>query len=183
MQIDLKKLFNQGDGSNEKLHQTLLKALANAHIKEFDYLKFRQSVSSMMDMDMDKVTSVKSAFATASTMGLTKDQLLKTAYHYQTALNKEKEKFAGALKNRIANDIDGKRIEAQKFVKEIESHKRKIEQMQKEIAAYQKKVDSVETNVAAATKKIEATRDGFKVTFDNLYEQLETDIQSIEELL
>jgi len=183
MQIDLKKLFPQGEDTNDKLYKTLLKALADAHIKEFDYLKFKQSVESMMEMQMDKSTSVKSAFATASTMGLTKDKLLKTAYHYQTALNKEKEKFAVALKNRIAKDIDGRRLQTKQYAKEIESHKKKIQQLQKEIEIYQNKVDSVEADVTAAQSKIEATRDSFKSTFDSLYEQLEQDIDSIETLL
>jgi len=183
MQIDLKKLFSRKEDSNEKLFQTLLKAIANAHIKEFDYLKFRQSVRSMMGMNMDENTSIKSAFATASTMGLTKDKLLKTAYHYQTALTKEKEKFATALKNRIARDVDGRRLEAKKFATEIESHKRKIEQLNKEIEVYQKKVNNVEADVSTAMSKIEATRESFKSTFDDLYEQLEVDIKNIETML
>lgn len=183
MQIDLKKLFRKGEESSDKLFQTLLKAIANAHIKEFDYLKFRQSVQSMMAMDMDESTSIKSAFATASTMGLTKDKLLKTAYHYQTALNKEKEKFAVALKNRIAKDVDGRRLDAQKYAQEIESHKAKIEKLQKEIELYQGKVDSVEADVNKALSKIEATRDSFKGTFDGLYSQLEEDIENIETYL
>jgi len=181
MQIDLKKLFPQAEEANDKLYRTLLKAIGDSHIKEFDYLKFKQSVTNMLEMQMDEGTSIKSAFATASTMGLTKDKLLKTAFHYQTALTKEKEKFAVALKNRIAKDIDGRRLDAKKFSKEIKSHEEKIAKLQKEIELYQKKVDSVEADVQKATEKINATRESFKVTFDSLYEQLEKDVNNIEE--
>ncbi len=183
MQIDLKELFNKGTDSNDRLYQTLLKSIAQAHIKEFDYLKFKQSVKTMLSMDMEEEKSIRSAFATASTMGLTKDKLLKTAYHYQTALNKEKQKFATALKNRIAKDVDGRRLEAQKFSKEIESHKVKIQKLEKEIVLYQEKVDSVESDVNSAMSKIKATRDSFKLTFDDLYGQLEHDINNIDSLL
>jgi len=181
--IDLKELFPHGEAASEKLYKTLLKAIADAHIKEFDYLKFKQSVSNMIEMGMDEATSIKSAFTTASTMGLTKDKLLKTAFHYQSSLTKEKEKFAQALKNKIAKDIDGKRVEAKKFVDEIASHKSKIAQLEKEIGIYQKKVDSVESVVAKAKEKIDATRDSFKTTFDDLYSQIENDVERIEENL
>lgn len=183
MKIDLKELFDKSNGINEKLHQTLLKALAKAHIKDFDYLKFRQSVINMKNMGMDEETSIKSAFVTAGTMGLTKDKLLKTAYHYQTALNKEKEKFALALKNKIAKDIDGRRVGAKKYAQEIENHKKTIEKLKLEIELYQKEINKVEENVAIAKEKIEATRDSFKTTFDELYGQLESDVRNIETLL
>lgn len=183
MKIDLKQLFTPTIDGNDRLYKTLLKALADAHIKEFDYLKFRQSVKSMMDMGMDIETSIKSAFATGSTMGLTKDKLLKTAYHYQTALNKEKEKFAVALKNKIAKDVDGRRLGAKKYATQIESHKAKIAKLQKEIEVYQKQIDTVESDVSKSMEKINATRESFKTTFDGLYVQLEEDINNIETLL
>ena len=67
MAIDLKKLF-LGD-EQDKFSVALVKALKSSAQPGFDYLKFKQSVKTMADMNMDTETSFKSAFATASTHG------------------------------------------------------------------------------------------------------------------
>lgn len=184
MKIDLKKLFaSRKEDADARMHATLIKAIKENARDDFDYLKFKQSVLTMKDMNMDEETSVKSAFATASVMGLTKEKLLKSAQRYKVVLDKEKEEFAKALKNQIAHNVDGKRVEAERLIKEIEHHKRKIEQLQKEIEAYQNKIDSVEDVVAEAKSKIEGTRDRFKSTYDDLYEQIEDDMITFDKYL
>jgi len=180
MVIDLNSLFGKIE-ENSKSAKKLLKALKENFQEDFDYLKFKKSVNSMMEMGMDKTTATKSAFATASTMGLTKNKLVKSIVHYQTVLNKEREQFAVALKNQIATNIDGKRVEAQKLVKEIEANKSKIAKLQEQIKAYQAKIDSVEEVVEKNRQKIESTRDSFKNAFDYYYDQIEIDLQNIND--
>lgn len=184
MKIDLKQLFNSENAElNSKMYATLLKAIRENAQADFDYLKFKQSVESMKNLDMDTETSIKSAYATASVMGLTKKNLLKSAEKYKIVLDKEKEEFAKALKNQIANNIDGKRVEAQRLVKEIELNKQKIQKLQEQIGLYQEKIDSVEDIVQEAKNKIESTRDRFKTTFDDLYRQIDDDIINFDKYL
>ena len=132
MTINLKDLFAVTSEMNEKVLLKLLTAIKDGQQKDFDYLKFKQSYKSLCQMGMDESTAAKSAFLTASTMGLTKDKLLNTVQHYKNLLNKEKEQFAVALKNQIANNIDAKALEINRLQERTEENKRKIQQLMDE---------------------------------------------------
>ena len=134
-------------------------------------------------MGMDRETALKSAYATASVMGITKNKLVSSAKRYRSTLDKEKEQFAVALKNKIAKNVDGKKVEAERLKKEVLSHKEKIIKLQKEIELFQTKIGQVDDVVEAAQKKIEATRNDFKSTFDAIYSQIEEDIIKMDSSL
>jgi hypothetical protein len=101
MKVDLKKLFASEDITNSKMQTALISALGKNATEEFDYLKFKVSVKKMLEMGMDRETSVKSAFATASVMGFTKNKLVSSAKKYKGTLDKERDQFAIALKIRL----------------------------------------------------------------------------------
>jgi len=183
MTVDLKKLFASEDITNSKMQTALIAALSKNSSEEFDYLKFKVSVRKMLEMGMDKDTALKSAFATASVMGVTKNKLVVSAKKYKGALDKEREQFAKALKNKIAKNVDGKKVEAERLKKEIVSHKEKIAKLLKEIEMFETKISQVDDVVAAAQEKIEATRSDFKSTFDAIYSQIEEDIINLGSLL
>ena len=76
MQSKLKSIFGNHHGLDERSINVLTKALENANLPGFDYLEFKQSLAALTQMNMDEAMAIKSAFATASTMGLTKEKLL-----------------------------------------------------------------------------------------------------------
>lgn len=184
MEINLKQLFKpENTPVNQKIYTHLLKAIAEVSSNQFDYVKFRQSVKSMMDLNMDEETAVKSAFTTASVMGITKADILTSAERYKTKLNKEREEFALSLKNQIAHKIDGKRVESQKAAERIEANLRKIENLKKENELLQGKIDDMEEVIKKNQEKIESTRDDFKNSFDILYDEINNDIILIDKHL
>jgi chromosome segregation ATPase len=183
MTVDLKKLFASEDITNSKMQTALISALSKNSGEDFDYLKFKVSVKKMLDMGMDKETALKSAFATASVMGVTKSNLIISAKKYKASLDKEREQFAIALKNKIAKNVDGKKVEAERLKKEIISHKEKIAKLLKEIDLFENKIGQVDNVVAEAQEKIESTRNDFKSTFDAIYSQIEEDIINIDSAL
>ena len=126
-------------------------------------------------MGMDESTAAKSAFLTASTMGLTKDKLLNTVQHYKNLLNKEKEQFAVALKNQIANNIDAKSLEINRLQERTEENKRKIQQLMDEQIIIESEIAKLRESAELSKSKIEDTRDQFKNTFDILYAEIEED--------
>ena len=179
MTVDLKKLFASEDITNTKMQTALIAAISKNASEEFDYLKFKVSVKKMLEMGMDKDTALKSAFATASVMGVTKTKLVTSAKKYKGTLDKEREQFAIALKNKIAKNVDGKKVEAERLKKEIISHKEKIAKLLNEIELFEEKIGQVDDVVADAKEKIESTRNDFKSTFDAIYSQIEEDIINI----
>jgi len=180
MTVDLQDIFPSVKGMDEKSIFALLRALKNnfdPHI--FDYFKFKQSVTALQQLDMDQGTSYKSAFATASTMGLTKDKLLNSASGYINVLEQEMESFATALLDRKREKIDGRKAEVSSLHKKIEDHKAKILELQREIEIFQGRIDSVDQDVEAATLKIEGTKTNFLSVYNTLVESIKADIETI----
>ncbi len=175
MTINLKDLFAVTSEMNEKVLLKLLTAIKDGQQKDFDYLKFKQSYKSLCQMGMDESTAAKSAFLTASTMGLTKDKLLNTVQHYKNLLNKEKEQFAVALKNQIANNIDAKALEINRLQEKTEENKRKIQQLMDKQIIIESEIAKLRESAELSKSKIEDTRDQFKNTFDILYAEIEED--------
>lgn len=175
MTINLKDLFGNAEGSNDKVLLKLLTAIKEGQQKDFDYLKFKQSYKSLCEMGMDESTASKSAFLTASTMGLTKDKLMLTVQHYKNILNREKEQFAVALKNQISNNIDAKSMEIKRLNEKSEENLRKIIQLQKEMTLIETEIENLRLSAETSRIKIEETRDQFKSTFDTLYNEIEED--------
>ncbi len=183
MNIDLNKIFNTNSDLDKKFVDALLRAVKNNALKEFDYLKFMHSVKSMQDLQMDTDTSFKSAYATAQTMGLTKDKLLKTANHYKSVLNKEREHFADALKNQRSEKVAGKLAEVEKLKNKMVEYEAKIKQMKKEMAMYQKKIEGADAVIEKEKAKIETIKNNFVISYDHFEKVLEEDIKSINNLL
>ncbi|MFZ1457204.1 MAG: hypothetical protein WAT46_14260 [Saprospiraceae bacterium] len=175
MTINLKELFVVSDQMNDKVLMKLLTAIKDGQQKDFDYLKFKQSYKSLCAMGMDEATASKSAYLTASTMGLTKEKLLLTVQHYKNILNKEKEQFAVALKNQISNNIDAKTLDIKRLQDKIEENQRKIEQLHKEQVIIGQEIENIKQSLDVSQSKIEDTRNQFKNTFDILYTEIEED--------
>lgn len=183
MTIDLKKLFETDSNLDKKFVDALLKAIKNNALKEFDYLKYKQSLKSMSEMGMDETTSFKSAFATASTMGLTKTKLVKSAKHYRFVLSKEREHFAEALGNQMDKRVAKKKEEAIKLKDKIKDYERKIAQMKKEMDAFVTKIENVDGEIQLAKEKIETTKQNFTDTYDSFVDIIDNDINLINSYL
>ncbi|MCB0678879.1 MAG: hypothetical protein KDC30_19420, partial [Saprospiraceae bacterium] len=126
MQKDLQSIFGQVTGLDDKSIQFLTQALSKNNLPGFDYLEFKQSLSALAALNMDEVTAFKSAFATAATVGLTKDKLLKTARHYKNVLDQEKKQFDEALQKQMNQRVASKRSEVEKLKQQIVDYQAKI---------------------------------------------------------
>ncbi|HNG89366.1 MAG TPA: hypothetical protein PK858_04155, partial [Saprospiraceae bacterium] len=87
--ITTQSLF-AADGLDERSLDFLTKALEKNNLPGFDYFEFKRAVATLLEMKIDEDTAFKSAFATAATVGLTKEKLLDTAGYYRNLLDKEK---------------------------------------------------------------------------------------------
>ena len=124
--------------------------------------------------------AVKSAFATASTLGLTKDSLLSSAKKYVYALENERETFAQAVLSQKSNQIDGRKAEVDQLIQKIKDHKRKILELEREIEIFQSRIDNVDSDVELARQKIELTKEKFLKVYDNLESNIKKDIERIQ---
>ncbi len=183
MQKKLKNLFGDSHGLDEKSVDFLTNALNKSNLPGFDYLEFKQSLAALMEMDMEESIAIKSAFATAATVGLTKEKLLKTANHYKKILNDEKSQFDAALQKQMKQRVESKLAEVEKLKKQIEEYRAKIKQLEEKIAASQSTVDNADEIIQADKEKIVSTRDNFEHTLQSIVNQIDRDIENIDKFL
>jgi chromosome segregation ATPase len=183
MQKDLKSLFGDVTGLDEKSVEFLSKALVKSNLPGFDYLEYKQSLSALATMEMDEQTAIKSAYTTASTVGLTKDKLLKSAEHYLTVLRHEKEQFDQALEKQMKTRVESKRNEVETMKQQIQEYRKKIAELEAQIEKKQSTIDHADENIQKAKDKIIQTKDNFEHTFQSIQNQIQKDIEDIQQYL
>jgi len=183
MQKDLKSLFGATHGLDEKSLNFLVKALEKNNLPGFDYIEFKQSLDALQAMDMPEETCFKSAFATAATVGLTKDKLLKTAEHYKSILNQEKVQFEAAMRKQIEQRVSGKMSEVEKLKKQVEDYRKKIAELEQKIARSQDTIDNADAHIQAAKEHIIGTKESFETTHQSVMNQIDVDIDNIQRYL
>jgi chromosome segregation ATPase len=183
MQKDLKSIFGNVTGLDQKSVEFLTRAMTKKNLPGFDYLEFKQSLVALVAMDMDEKTAFKSAFATASTVGLTKEKLLKTAHHYQSVLDLEKKQFDEAHEKRLHQKVASKKTEVEKLKKQILEYQKKIEELQMKVAKATDVIENADEQIQTELTKINDTKENFDFTFQSLKNQIEKDIESINEYL
>lgn len=183
MQKDLKKIFGEHHGLDDRTIEFLTKALEKNNLPGFDYLEFKQSLGALAAMNLDESIAIKSAYATASMMGLTKEKLLQTATHYITVLNKEKQQFDAALEKQVQQRIKFKQDEVQALRKSVEEHKKTIADLQVKIEEAIKIIEAADAEMSEAREKLEGTKKNFEFTLQSIINQIEKDIEQIDKTL
>ena len=176
-------IFSNIEALDAKSVDSLLKAIEKNNIPGFDFVEFKQSLAALAKMNMEEATAIKSAFATASTVGLTKQKLLESGEFYKGVLRKEKDLFDAALVNQIKIKVEGKQNEVKKLQEDIEKHKQTILQLEKQIEDARDVIQSADAIIKTEKDKIELTKNNFEKAFDQLSFQIDVDLKNINQYI
>lgn len=179
----MKDFFGENHGLDERSMESLVTALERDNLPGFDYLEFKQALGRLQSLDMDESTVFKSAFATASTIGVTKDKLLKTANHYKQVLAKEKKSFDKAMSNQVKAKVDGKRREVESLKKKLAQYEAKIAELNELKDQATKTIDEADATIETAQEGINEVKNRFESTLKALLNQIDKDIKDIDAYL
>ncbi len=183
MQKNLSQLFGSHPELEQKFVTLFIKALERSNQPGFDYIEFKQSLGAMAKMNIDESTAIRSAFATASTVGLTKKKLMESANYYAKIINQEKEHFDAALAKRINQKVGGKIKEVEKLKEQIVKYNEKIAQLKAQIEKHQHTIDTADEQIQAEKEKIMGTQNNFERTHENFIDQIKSDIDNFNTYL
>lgn len=183
MSIDLKAIFTQKETMDDKSLSFLLNALEKANLPNFDYLEFKKFLSALDTIHMDEATAYRSAFATAATLGLTKDKLLDSSNHYLNVLKNEKGKFDLALQNQLEQRIESQKQKIQDLNARIDQSKRQIAELNAQIQKDQGHLTQINSKIEEAKEKIDETREMFESTLQSLVRQIQNDQETFKKVL
>lgn len=168
--------------SQSKFLKLLLKAIENNNMEGFDYLEYKQSVKSLGNVQMDEQTRYASAMAMAKTMGAKPENLLKSALHYVNVLSDERNKFIQAAGIRRKNDIGGRQSEISQLKNKVLANTKQIEKLKNEITSSEKRLNTLESEMENAGSKIDNTVATFNLAYDNLVDQIKTDMEKMKQI-
>jgi|SRR5687768_5566131 len=174
-------MTSDGKGQvQDKFLEVLFGALQSSNQEGFDYLEFKDFLRSLANVPMDDSTRFKSAFATAQTMGATKDKILSSARTYMELLAKEENKFQEALNGQRDKNLTGKHNEIKKLEQVIQEKQAQIEQLKADLENHRKQIGSLENEINTASEKLGQTANDFAATYQALLVQIQNDVKNIE---
>ncbi|HAD14983.1 MAG TPA: hypothetical protein DCF33_21355 [Saprospirales bacterium] len=149
----------------------------------FDYLEFKRAIAQLSAMKLDEATAHKSAFATAATLGITKEKLIETAGYYRNLVEKEKDHFAQALDHQNATKVTARQQEIDRLRDQIERHKTEITRLQDEIAGYLNQVSAAEATVQQESEKLDKAKTAFDKAHQAVLLAIDKDVEQMHKHL
>lgn len=181
MNKNLKSFFQTQHGLDAKSVEFLIHALEKSNLPGFDYIEFKQSLAALAQMvQLDEDTRFKSAYATASAMGLDKSKLLSSADHYKRILTNEHAQFNAAVQKQVEQRVYSKKQEVEKMRKQIEEFQAKIKELESKIQQTHSTIAQQDDFIQREMEKIESTKDGFELTVTTILDEIDRDIQKIQ---
>lgn len=172
----------EGVVDNQIIEQLLLEVEKN-DLEGFDYFEYKKALKALDKMPMNEVTKYRSAFATASTMGVTLDDLLKSAAFYVSILDAENEKINTDFEKKITESVGKKEEEIADLKNTIQEKKALIKKLTEEIETHENQITDLKYKVKDAKKELTENQNDFKVSFDYLKSQFTIDIARMKEYL
>ncbi len=174
-------IASDGKGQvQDKFLEVLFGALESNNQEGFDYLEFKDFLRSLANVPMDDSTRYKSAFATAQTMGATKEKILTSAQGYVQLLAKEESKFLEALNGQRDKNLTGKQNDIKKLEQTIQDKQAQIEKLKLDLEEHRKQIGTLENEINSASDKLGQTANDFAATYQALLGQIQTDVKNIE---
>ena len=179
MSKDLRDSFSSGQELDGKSLDFLTRALSQRNLPDFDYMEFRQSVANLRDLEMDEQTAFRSAFATATTMGITRERLLETARFYRGVLLEEQQKFEVALHNRLQQEVKTKEAEAAQLKSRLEHYRQQIAELQQRMKIDEQAIAATDQAIAQEKERISTRQSEFEHTLQSILQAIDKDIEQI----
>jgi predicted nucleic acid-binding Zn-ribbon protein len=175
--------FQMPDYLDNKSYEILVNEMVSKSDAGFDYWKFKRATRSLMEMGMDETTAIKSAFATASAIGLDKEGLENTIKKNLQLLDDERKQFIAALEKQIRERVLSREEEVKKLQQIIEQCVQKIAELKTELAAHENKLSQVTAEWRDAEERISASGSKFEAVCQFLEDSMQHDLNNYMNVL
>lgn len=177
------EIIDKHGAVDNKIVEDLLKKVGESNLDGFDYFEYKQSLQALDKMPMDEATKYRSAFATASTMGVTLQQLLESIDFYLQILDQQDENFQKEVNKKKQKQVDQKQKESSKLERQIEQYEEQIRQLKEKIVKNQTRIEELQREVKIDKVKIDKERNNFIASFSFLRSQFADDIAKMKKYL
>lgn len=167
---------------NQKIYDSLIKAISEANLPGEDYLEFMDALNAMKSLPLDESTKIQTVLATLSTKGLSKEKIISSAQHYLKVLQDEKSKFNAALKDQTDGKINRKKNEIDELEAANEKKSQQIMLLTEEIKKQQEEIIRLKNEIQNAEAKIASTVSDFETTYNSVANQIVNNVEKVKAL-
>lgn len=170
-------------GVDLEMKNMLQKKLEEGKLDGFDYIKFKGSTDQMKSAIPDESTRFRAAFAAAQSMGMSKEELIKTAKHYLDVLKVEEDEFSLTIKDRQSTKVSTLENQIVSIDRTIQEKSESIKKLTDEINAVQQEKIALTAQASQERLKIETVKSKFDSALNNLRQEISADIEKIQILI
>ncbi|MGH1336375.1 MAG: hypothetical protein ACRBFS_09630 [Aureispira sp.] len=177
------EILDEHGAVDNKIVEELLQKVGESNLDGFDYFEYKQSLKALDKMPMDEATKYRSAFATASTMGVTLQQLLESVDFYLQVLDQQDDNFQKDVDKRKRKQVDQKETETTKLKQQIDNYEDQIKRLKEKIIKNQTRIEELQREVKIDKVKIDKERNNFVASFSFLRSQFTDDVAKMKKYL
>jgi chromosome segregation ATPase len=179
----LKAAFHLEGRTDEKSLTYICKALQRHNLPGFDYLELKMALEEMARMDIKGDVALRSAFASARALGVSKSALLESIARYRDILLREREDFDRALADAMQRKVEARQEEIRSLERRQLDLEQEILRLQSELETARQRIRVSQESIASASGELERSELAFRHTFERVVEAMNLDRETIEQLL
>jgi hypothetical protein len=161
----------------------LEEAIASSNLPGFDYIEFRDSMVRMQGVPMTEEQKFQAVFATAQSMGVTKQVLLDAIDHYLKVIAGKDAEFSRFLEGVVTSKVTSVEATVAKISTDIEAEANEIKRLTESIQNRRKQQDELNLQLLQARQEIQNKRAAFSATRDAIVNNLTADRVKVETYL
>ncbi|HRG34224.1 MAG TPA: hypothetical protein PLN76_13190 [Saprospiraceae bacterium] len=169
---------------NEKFLEILAGVLEKNNLPGFDYFEYRKAVQSIAKLQtMDEATQYKTAYAAAQSMNVSHESLISSANKYLSLLEVEETNFNQSANNYLNQQLASKKSEETQLQDQVQKITQQIEELKAKLETDKTRLTNLQEELGSVSRKVEANKANFKASYQNIVEEIRTDIQKMEKYL
>jgi len=163
--------------------KSLLDAIEANKLDSFDYLKFKNSLDELAQDIPDERLRIKTVFATAKAMKITKEKIIQTAQHYITVLDQATTEFNAAVADKIQKDIGDDESKVKSLDETITAKQNQVTKLNDEIEKLTEKRDALNQQVQDGKDFVVKKKAAFEATYNTMVQEIKADINKLTSYL
>lgn len=166
-----------------EMAKIIQEAIEAANLPGFDYIEFRDSLARMAGVPMTEEQKFQAVYATAQSIGATKQILLNAIDHYLKVIDDKAAEFESFVSGVEAQQVTAKEQSVTSLAKQIEDEATEINRLTVSIQEHRKQQYAINLEIVQAKQDIQNKRSAFEATRAALANNLTSDRTKIDTYL
>lgn len=169
--------------SFDKFIQVLSDAITAKNLQGYDYLEFKEAVSSLQNMEPDEPKRYLTAFTLAKTLGVDKKSLIDSASGYLGILKAEHDKFNAAVSKQREDRIKSRNTDLARIEQELKAKEQQIRELLTQVESMKKTREQIKLEIEEAGRKVDQVQASFSTAYTTIVAQIQKDVEKMNNYL